>query len=47
MSRRAKGQVQELIKKHTPILFFVLETHAPFAKVSKLWVSLGYTPICI
>ena len=47
LNKRAECQVCELIKKHRSVLFFVFEMHICFAKFSRFWQGLGFSPVCI
>lgn len=42
---KAKRHIKELIKKHKPTMFFVLETHVLFEKVQLFWQKVGYYPM--
>lgn len=42
---KAKRHIKELIKKHNPSLFFIMETHVLFDKVKLFWQRMGYSPV--
>lgn len=44
-SRETKRHVRDLVKSHHPSLFCVCETHIPFSRVDRFWLSLGYNPL--
>ncbi|KAI9386481.1 hypothetical protein POPTR_010G031125v4 [Populus trichocarpa] len=47
VNSQGKRNYRDLVYKYQPSLFVILETHALFARVEKLWASLGYFPAVI
>lgn len=41
----AKRHIKELIRKHSPDLFFIMQTHIQFERVKNFWKKMGYQPI--
>lgn len=44
---RAKRHIRELNRKFHPSIFIVMETHISFARVSRFWDRLGFSPVAI
>jgi hypothetical protein len=42
VNSQGKRNYRDLVYKYQLSLFVILETHALFARVEKLWASLGY-----
>ena len=39
--------MKELVRKFSPTLFIILETHIPFSSVSNFWDKLGFEAVGI
>lgn len=39
---KAKRHLKEVMRKHRPSFLAILETHAPFARLSTFWITNGY-----
>lgn len=37
-----RRHIKELVRKHTPAIVILMETHCIFKKVSKFWERVGY-----
>ena len=47
MGKQTRCQVRDIINSHHPSLVLLYETHGAFAKVERMWLSLGYKLVFI
>jgi len=47
LGKETRCQVRDIINSYHPSLVFLYETHGVYAKVERMWLSLGYNLVFI